>query len=238
MTGSASATQELFVEGSDDEHAIGHLLVRRGVDPLVLPAFKESGSKKGVLRAVRVGVRAATGGSVGFVLDSNDDPQATWKSVVSRLRDVGVETPTAIPGGGFAGESKDYGTRVGVWLMPDNRRTGALEAFLQDLIDEGDPLLPLAEEATRRAKELGSTIWRHRRTESGSPHLAGMAEGAWPPVRSGDQGPLFWGRKCRCGSVRHLVRAGVRRRPQRVKGHAGSPRESQTLGRASNVIFS
>lgn len=156
MIGSASRSRELFVEGSDDQHAIGQLLVRRGFDPLALPGFKESGSKKEVLRAIAVAVRAATGGSVGFVLDANDDPQATWESAASHLRNVGVETPTEMPADGFWGESEDYGTRVGVWLMPDNRRTGALEAFLQDLIEEGDTLLPHAEDATRRAKKLGA----------------------------------------------------------------------------------
>ena len=158
MVGSASTTQELFVEGRDDEHAIFHLLVRRGFDPLALPEFKESGSKKEVLRAIPVAVRASTKGSVGFVLDANDDPRATWESVASRLRDVGVEAPTGIPAEGFAGESEKYRTRVGVWLMPDNRRTGALEAFLQDLIDEGDILLGHAEDAARRAKELGARL--------------------------------------------------------------------------------
>ena len=64
MIGSASPSRELFVEGPDDQHAIGHLLLRRGCNPLALPAFKESGSKKEVLRAIRVAVRAATGGSV------------------------------------------------------------------------------------------------------------------------------------------------------------------------------
>ena len=156
MIGSASPSRELFVEGPDDQHAIGHLLLRRGCDPLAVPAIKKSGSKKEVLRAIRVAVRAATGGSVGFVLDANDHPQATWESAASRLRDVGVETPTAIPAGGFAGNSEDYGTRVGVWLMPDNRRTGALEDFLRDLIEEGDPLLPHAEDSAGRAQELGA----------------------------------------------------------------------------------
>lgn len=160
MVAPASHSRELFVEGTDDEHAIGQLLVRRGFDPLALPEFKESGSKKEVLRAIRVAVRAATGGSVGFVLDGNDDPKATWESAAARLRDVGVETPAGIPAGGFAGESEDYGTRVGVWLMPDNRQTGALEDFLQDLIDEGDPLLPHAEESAGRAKDLGARFGR------------------------------------------------------------------------------
>ena len=106
MVGPASPSRELFVEGRDDEHAILHLLLRRGFDPLAVPAIKKSGSKKEVLRAIRVAVRAATGGSVGFVLDANDDPQATWESARSRLKDVGVETPTAIPAGGFAGNSE------------------------------------------------------------------------------------------------------------------------------------
>ncbi len=156
MLGPASTSRELYVEGTDDEHAIGQLLIRRRFDPLALPEFKKSGSKKEVLRAIRVAVRAATGGSVGFVLDGNDDPKATWESAASRLRDVGVETPARIPAGGFAGESEVYGTRVGVWLMPDNRQTGALEDFLQDLIAEGDPLLRHAEDSAGRAKELGA----------------------------------------------------------------------------------
>ena len=40
--------------------------------------------------------------------------------------------------------------------MPDNRQTGALEDFLRDLIEEGDPLLPHAEDSAGRAKELGA----------------------------------------------------------------------------------
>ena len=146
----------LFIEGTDDEHAIRHLLVRRRFDVEALPGFKDSGGKSGVLRAIRVAVGAGTGKSLGFVLDANDEPKSTWDSVTSRLRGVGVETPDEIPVGGFAGESKVYGTRVGVWLMPDNRQTGALEDFLRELINEGDPLLPHAENSARKAKELGA----------------------------------------------------------------------------------
>ena len=40
--------------------------------------------------------------------------------------------------------------------MPDNRKTGALEDFLRDLIDEGDLLPPLAEDSSRKAKQLGA----------------------------------------------------------------------------------
>ena len=52
----------------------------------------------------------------------------------------------------------DYGARVGVWLMPDNRQSGALEQFLQGLVDENDLLLPVAESSTKKAKEKGASF--------------------------------------------------------------------------------
>lgn len=153
----ASATGDaVYVEGRDDEYVIRHLLIRRGVDLDGLPEFVDSRDKQGVLDAIRVAVGAGTGGSVGFVLDANDDPDATWRAVGSRLRRAGVDAPDRIPRDGFVGESVEFGTRVGVWLMPDNRRTGALEDFLRDLIELGDRLLPHAEASTAGAKELGA----------------------------------------------------------------------------------
>ena len=40
--------------------------------------------------------------------------------------------------------------------MPDNRRDGTLERFLEDLVRENDKLLPHAKASTRGAKELGA----------------------------------------------------------------------------------
>ena len=151
-----AAPRFLYVEGKDDEHAIGQLLIRRGADPQSLPQFKDSGGKPGVLRAMKVSIGAGTGKSLGFVLDANDDPQNTWAAAASRLREVGVQAPNEIPAGGFVGESKKFGTRVGVWLMPDNRRAGALEEFLADLVSEDDPLLPHARDSMRKARLLGA----------------------------------------------------------------------------------
>ena len=67
-----------------------------------------------------------------------------------------METPDEVPQEGFVGEVEAYRARVGVWLMPNNQREGTLENFLRDLVEEADPLLPCAEESSRRAKELGA----------------------------------------------------------------------------------
>lgn len=153
----------LFVEGKDDESAIRHLLRRHGIDygetrpSPPLPELRVPGDGvKGVLDAITVSVRSGTGSSAGFVLDANDKPLDRWRAVASRFSRASVVVPDPIPEHGFVGESPDYGTRVGVWLMPDNRETGALEEFLANLVEAGDPLLAHARAATDHAVELGA----------------------------------------------------------------------------------
>ena len=148
----------LHVEGRDDCHAIRHLLIRHGIDydHDGYPDINVCNGKSELLASVGTAIRVSNDRSVGFVLDANSSLQDCWNAISSRLHKVGVEAPDAIPSGGFAGEAKEYRARVGVWIMPDNRRDGALENFLRDLVDEEDPLLPHAEESTNRARELGA----------------------------------------------------------------------------------
>ncbi len=145
----------LYVEGKDDQNAIAHLLERHGF-PWLIAHFEACENKTKVLNAINISVRAGTGKSLGFVIDANGNLESTWQSVVSRLSRVGVQVPRAIPKGGFVGESKQFGARVGVWIMPDNRRSGALEDFLKDLIRQGDQLIAHAEDATGKAKIFGA----------------------------------------------------------------------------------
>lgn len=86
------------------------------------------------------------------MIDADDSPQNMWNAVTARLKELDVQAPKEIPQGGFAEESVDYGARVGVWLMPDNRKTGALEDFLRYLINEADPLFSHAKDSARGAR--------------------------------------------------------------------------------------
>ena len=146
----------LYVEGKDDQMTIGHLLIQNGYSESVFERIEIVRSKEQVLEAITVSVLAGTGKSLGFIVDANGNLDWTWRSVASRLESVGVAAPPAIPVGGFVGVSEDFRVRVGVWIMPDNRRSGALEDFLQDLIQAGDVLLAHAKESTGKAKELGA----------------------------------------------------------------------------------
>ncbi len=154
----------LRVEGKDDVHAITHLLLRHDVDCIRIAVDIKSPVGDGdataglgpLLEGMQTEVRSSIDRSVGFVLDADEDPNDRWKAVCDRLKGVGLTLPNEIPKEGFVGETSAFQARVGVWLMPDNRRSGALEEFLQDLVRRGDSLLPIAEKSTHRAKEQGA----------------------------------------------------------------------------------
>ena len=104
---------------------------------------------------------------MGFILDADGAPAVRWRAVRNRLEDVGLALPLEIPAGGFVGDSVSFRVRVGVWLMPDNRRSGALEEFLRDLVNNEDAaLLQLAETSTTSAKERGATVPEAKRLKA------------------------------------------------------------------------
>ncbi|MCY3759687.1 MAG: hypothetical protein OXH50_00420, partial [Gemmatimonadetes bacterium] len=128
----------LWVEGKDDQHAIGHLLWRHGVNCEQIPVDikppgdsedEAAGGRDPLLEGMQTAVMTSTGRSAGFVLDADEVAQDRWRAVCSRLERVGLTPPDEIPGSGYVDQSDAYQARVGVWLMPDNRRSGALEEF-------------------------------------------------------------------------------------------------------------
>ncbi len=159
---SARERSFLHVEGSDDLHTLVHLLVKHGIDydtkpwPEGFPEFKEVGNDVKVLRGMEAAIRAATDRSIGFVIDANSDIKARWKTIREKLILAEVEAPELLPESGFVGESTKHKARVGVWVMPDNQRDGAIETFLESLINEEDPLIKHARDSTKGAKELGA----------------------------------------------------------------------------------
>ena len=160
----------LRVEGKDDHHAIRHLLLRHGIDSLVIDIKgleeEDAGGKNKLLAGMKAEVTTSNDKAIGFVLDADSAPEDCWRSVRARLKDIGLTLPDEIPEDGFVGYTATFQARVGVWLMPDNRRSGALEEFLQDLIDNGDALLQLAETSTTSAKGLGAAFPDARRPKA------------------------------------------------------------------------
>ena len=156
----ANPQSRLHVEGPDDYHALRHLLSGRQLDPEAswFPEIKEADGIDNLLKGIEVAVKAGTGGAVGFVLDANAAPDRRWQAVADHLGQTGLAPPVELPAEGYIDFSESLQTRVGVWLMPDNRRPGALEDFLLDLVDPADRLLAHARDATQRARALGAAF--------------------------------------------------------------------------------
>ena len=145
----------LHVEGADDKHVVRHLLNRHDIDCSDID-IRDSDGKDTLLRSVDTIVRAGTGRSVGFVLDADEVPRNRWQAIRDRLDGTGLALPDNVPEEGYVGDATEFQTRVGVWLMPDNRRPGALEKFLGDLVDRDDPLFPHAQTSAEVARKKGA----------------------------------------------------------------------------------
>ena len=156
----------LHVEGPDDLHSITHLLIHNGIQyhpkefdrsPHELPQIIAVSNITSLLAGMETTVSTNTNRTVGFLLDADSSLIDRWRAVSQKLRNVEVtDLPDRPPAEGFIGESSKYKTRVGVWLMPDNRIDGKLEDFLMTLVPEGNPLIGHAETSTQTAKQLGA----------------------------------------------------------------------------------
>lgn len=123
--------------------------------------------------------------------DANDEPSQRWQSISDQLREAACEVPAGISGDGaiFSGP-RDL--RVGIWLMPDNDRSGELEDFVADLIPDDDPLWPMAK---RYIDEIPADLRPFRPQK-----LTRAYVHAWLATR---EAPRPMGLAIRAGDLRH-----------------------------------
>ena len=150
----------LVVEGKDELRVLPELLElagipwpkgaepvrieeQDGITNILVPGFIETTLKASGVTAV------------GIVVDANGDPMSRWEQVRDRLAARYPGLPADLPVTGVVHVVADK-PRVGVWVMPDNVRTGMLETLLLALRVGGQVLHDHAREATHQAKALGA----------------------------------------------------------------------------------
>jgi len=152
-----AAGPELRVEGRDDLATIATLLEKYGITLKLTnwaARIVDVGSVDDLLEGVQTAVRTGSGRRIGFVLDADQSVKSRWESIRHHLQATGVASLPKTPDPqGFVGASTTYKTRVGVWIMPDNKSSGMLEDFLQQLVDQHDSLLEHAFASTDKAKQ-------------------------------------------------------------------------------------
>ncbi len=149
----------LLVEGSDDKYSVIHLMERHGFDwddestprPFVSP---EGGVEK-LLKSASVALKGSYE-RIGIVLDANSSLADRWAQIRARASQIGLALPESPAPGGTVVDGRQPGSRVGIWLMPDNSSSGTLESFLSTLVPAEHPLWIFADQATREARRRGA----------------------------------------------------------------------------------
>ena len=158
MPPSPDSKNRLLVEGKDDSAVVRHLLMRHDVDwesdSPALPYIHDCEGLDALFASIQTS--AKTYHRLGLLVDVDVDATERWGRLRATLNAIGVNLPDAPEQDGTVVNGMFSGTRVGVWLMPDNRSQGRLEDFLGRLVAHDDACWPYAGEATERARELGA----------------------------------------------------------------------------------
>jgi len=190
----------LFFEGENDLYPVGHLIdllpgpstdfyERTPKDKGNRVGLKEFGGYDSLRERFPITIRnGSTLRRIGIVADANSHPRRRWQSLTDAVAEIGpAQLPATPPETGWVGELElpDRTITLGLWMMPNNRDSGAVENFLLELIPEDDRLLPLAEscletvpeeERPDEAKALVRT-WLAWQDEPGRPLGPAITEG-------------------------------------------------------------
>lgn len=134
----------LLVEGKNDQHVIWALCEQHQLPETFDVLIPGEGGIEALLADIPARLDESGLQTLGIVLDADEDVQAQWQRVRTRLQEAGYNVPPQAVQEGFITSAPDR-PRVGVWVMPDNQLPGMLEDFVGYLIPVGDRLKPIAE---------------------------------------------------------------------------------------------
>lgn len=128
--------QVLLVEGRDDQHVIWALCKK-----FELPENFEIKAVDGIdslLEQLPVWLKAAGISTIGIVIDADVNMKHRWDAVKGILKRKYPQFPEEA--GRHGTVFQEGGSKLGVWLMPDNQMSGMLETFIEFLIPMDDDL--------------------------------------------------------------------------------------------------
>ena len=111
------------------------------------------------------------GYTVGIVVDADAGAARRWKDLRNKLTGTGRvgddELDDRMPEDGVIVPSNASHSRLGIWVMPDNHTSGALEDLLWETIPEDDSFRVCAQnfiENVPTIRRAGASTTRHRHT--------------------------------------------------------------------------
>jgi hypothetical protein len=162
---SAAGTNDvLIVEGGDDGavvNALVHKRLQKDISATKLVKVGRGDADAGFETALTLFASAANqlhpNQRLGLLVDRDavDGKPDRWDAVQAVLKRFGYELSLP-PGDGWIANGPKTGSRLGVWLMPDNIHPGDLESFVEALLPADRALWDFACSATTTAREHGA----------------------------------------------------------------------------------
>jgi uncharacterized protein DUF3226 len=158
------------VEGKDELRVLPELLELAGIrwpkgnEPVRL---EEQDGIGNILAPgfIETTLKASGVTAVGIIVDANGDPAHRWERLRARLVASYPGLPVELPATGAIHAVADK-PRIGVWIMPDNLRTGMLETLLLALRVGDQALHDHARNATSQARALGAPFRDNHREKA------------------------------------------------------------------------
>jgi hypothetical protein len=157
--------RQLLVEGADDEHVVYALMERYRFEPEF--QVRDLRGISLLLQTIPVLIKTDRNlEQLGIIVDADRDVGARWQSVVVALEEAGYR--------GLPGHPEAVGCiveqaglpRVGIWVMPDNQRPGALEDYLRLLVPPADLYVSIAESTVDALPASPSRFADHHRVKA------------------------------------------------------------------------
>ncbi|MEK8017403.1 MAG: DUF3226 domain-containing protein [Candidatus Parabeggiatoa sp.] len=136
----------LIVEGIDDKYVISRLLQRRKITYKAFEIRDANGIRQS-LNTFSIAIKSGNYEVIGIVVDADTDLSERWQDLKNLLIKEGYQSipQNPHPKGIIITDPEEELPTVGIWLMPNNEKTGMLEDFIRFLVPEGDELLPIAQ---------------------------------------------------------------------------------------------
>lgn len=140
--------QKLLVEGTNDLHVIASLCDKHNLPKTF--DIENCGGIENLLQKIEVQLNTPNLQTLGVVVDADNDVAKRWTEVKKAVETVEprYQLPGIIPPNGYITPAPPVPPKLpklGIWIMPDNQQSGALEKLVLTLIPPNDSLYPIVE---------------------------------------------------------------------------------------------
>jgi hypothetical protein len=113
-----------------------------------------------LIKSIPAELNASNTEILAIVVDADENIEQRWREIKRKFEGVGYQLPEKPSPSGTIIEKQGIFPKIGIWLMPDNLKTGILEDFIREIIPQNDLLAPIANQTLDELEAKGLRLFR------------------------------------------------------------------------------